>query len=171
MIETPEMISETVDTKIKKALDEERAGNTTHENVLDRAVAEGIKLTVNPSTGVIELPGTAKVKAPKAEKAPKVAKVPVVKPFKGITSKIASSGTDTLTEIIDGLTIIRDTMTENDITSAYKVSTYKDELRIAFADIKAGELLPMMTSDQLNEFNLLGYFVPEKKDIFALKIA
>lgn len=160
MIETPEMISETVETA------------DVVPNVLERAVAEGIKLTVNPSTGVIELPGTAKVKtpkAPKAEKAPKAVKEP--KPFKGITSKIASSGVDTLSDIIDGLTIIRDVMTSKDIQSAYKVSTYKDELRVAFNDIKAGELLPMMTPEQLADFTNSGFFVPEKKDIFAMTIA
>jgi hypothetical protein len=62
-------------------------------------------------------------------------------------------------------------MDAKDIQSAYKVSTYKDELRVAFNDIKAGELLPMMTEEQLADFDSSHFFVPEKKDIFAMTIA
>ena len=144
-------------------------------SVLQRAVDQGLKVTAD---GRIILPGSlsdkeAKVKAPKAPKtpaAPKEKKAPVLKEFKGISSKIFSTG-DTIDNVIDGLTLIKSTMESANIDSPYKISTYKNELRVAFDSIKGAEFIGKMDQADAILFNEAGWTSPEKKDFLMVVIA
>lgn len=145
-------------------------------NMLQRAKDQGLKVTAD---GRIVLPGdmpTKKVAKPKAEKIiktikPKAVKEPKpVKEFKGINSKIFSTG-DVIGKIVDGLSLIKDTLIKENITSPYKISTYKTELRIAFDTIKGAELIGKMTLENAQKLNEIGFTAPDKKDFLSINIA
>ena len=145
---------------------------STDPNMLQRAKDQGLKVTPD---GRIILPGTLKnkkepmAKKEKTPKTPKVKKEVVLKEFKGISSKIKSSG-DTLDKMIVGLTIISDTIKANKIDSPYKVSTYKDELRIAFETTTATKMQTLMPESDVRDLEKIGMTIPEKKEFFAMKI-
>jgi len=150
---------------------------TTDSNLLQRAKDSGLKVT---SEGRIVLPGTLSDKAkspkketkkPKAPKAPKEPKAPAEpKTFKGISSKIFSSG-DTLGNIITGLSTIKAVVERENISCPYKVSTYKTELRVAFDTCKASELITKFSEDEAETSVNIGLSVPDKKEFFAINIA
>ncbi len=136
-------------------------------SMLERAKAEGLKVTPD---GKIVLPGSLSTKI-KKEKAPKVLKEPKSpKEFKGISSKIASQG-DTISNIANGLSLIKSVMDKNQIKSTYKVSTYKTELRVAFNDLKGSDFLSKMSDEEKISFSNIGWALPDKKDFLSLNIA
>jgi len=141
------------------------------DNVLQRAKDAGLKVT----DGVISLPGTMK-KTPKAEakaKATKETKKETAKvepKLPKITSKIVSSG-DVLGRVIEGLTLIHRTLPCIGSECQYKISTYKNELRVAFNGFSGAELIGKMDEETAQKLNEVGFTSPDKKDFLAMVIA
>lgn len=156
------------DTRLDAELEE-----TQDMSILQRAKDNGLKVT---DDGRIILPGSLKGKAKVAPKSTPKTKVPVVpkpkivaepKPFKGINSAIFSTG-DTLNRVINGLTIVRDAIKANNVTCPYKLSTYKNELRLAFDTCKGVDILNLIPREIRRECE---FTVPDKKDFLTMTIA
>jgi hypothetical protein len=123
-------------------------------SLLERAKTEGLKITED---GRIVLPSSKKHKTStlavsKKEPKVKVKTAPVPKPvpepkaYKGIKSNIFSTG-NTLNNIIESLNCIKTTVDELNINCPYKISTYKNELRLTFDTLKGSTILDAMPPD------------------------
>jgi len=128
-------------------------------NILQRAKDAGI--TVKPD-GKIVLPSTLPNKPVKAKvkKAPKV-KVPKV--FKGFKSAIFSEGPQMMNKITFGFNTLSMITALED---GWKVTTYKNEMRVAFENKRASEIVAGLEEDVAKALVEAGWFVD--KDIFKI---
>lgn len=168
---TPEIVSETPEMNV------ESVNSPEAENMLERAKAEGLKVT---KEGKIVLPGALKSRpavikakkttkaAPKAKKE-KVVKEKIVKEAKPrISSDIFSTGS-TMNNLSEGLSIMASVLAVAGVKN-YKMSTYKNEFRIVFDNVTGAELIGHLTKNQAGELNSLGFTAPDKKDFLSITI-
>jgi len=115
--------------------------------------------------GKMSLPGTRTRKSENKIRKPKVAKE-----YTGIRSRFQSSG-DTLSKVIQGLESIRDSIKSQGISSDYKISSYKNQLRFTFAKVKGQKFVDGMTEDEYKAFENAHFFVPQDKDFIAFEVS
>lgn len=143
------------------------------------------KLNKNPENlntnedGIIELPGTLKTKG-KVEKTkkipkekitkPKTEKVPKEpKPYKGLDSKYISTN-NTINTMVDGMQLISKLITTYEILPKYKISTYKNEMRIAFDTHTASEIMNLCTDTERILLKNMKWNYTDKNPYFSFEL-
>jgi len=133
-------------------------------NILQRAKDAGI--TVKPD-GKIVLPGTLpnKPNKPVKQKVKKAPKVKVPKVFKGFKSAIFSTGPQTMNKITLGFNTLS---MVTGLEDGWKVTTYKNEMRVAFENKRASEIVAGLEEGVAKALVEAGWLVD--KDIFKIVI-
>lgn len=160
---------ETFDTVEETEFDTVVDTDFEDETLVEDEADDAVEIDEN---GKIVLPGplkTVKAEAKKKEKVVKEKKEKVVKPFEGFNSKIFSNDLSVLSDLSVLLTVVHDTLLNENIESDFKISTFKNEFRISLRDLSALEFVEKMSEDDKHVITDMNAVVKPK--FISLKIA